>query len=584
MDKIKLIASSYSNELSNKFIKAAKNINEIELNAINNKRKRSFSNFTFFNNNKSKIKELFKKEAINEKIIARNMTSFSLEKYNKKRKCNFGNNLNRNNYKAKPEKNIEIFIKNKTRKNFVLKSELNENYKKLKIQNVENSQQKFEIEQNNINFNNNSNNINNKTNNNLIISKYYEKNMCDNYSNQTINNNNFNFGNNKFVDNQNNINYINYNINNIYLGYPLNQTNPYYNNNQMIYFQNANQEQNNNFINNNQTNYGQLHYLAKSQSGCQFLKNKIINDPQFANEILLPSIAKDLKDICTNILGGSMIQTLLEFLTPENIDLFLFSIKDQIKEICSTEPGSHVMQNLIRKIKDNSLLINKLIFYLNNSDLKTIFKSGYGHHFIKYYLSLIHKKELVYFIFNNIITNFIEIATDKFGVCVVQQAFSEFDGKEVDKLLKLTEKNINLLMKNCFGNYLIQFILLNLKNKFQNTNKIFPLIKKIQENLLDYCKDKYSAAVLEKILEKGEEKLKENLMNYLLNFHSNEIIDILVHPNGFYIIRKGMFIKNKSIKRQIIKAIIDNKNKKEFGCKEEYIINSFCKEFSGYFY
>ena len=73
-------------------------------------------------------------------------------------------------------------------------------------------------------------------------------------------------------------------------------------------------------------------------------------------------------------------------------------------------------------------------------------------------------------------------------------------------------------------------------------------------------------------------------MNYLLNFHSNEIIDILVHPNGFYIIRKGMFIKNKSIKRQIIKAIIDNKNKKEFGCKEEYIINSFCKEFSGYFY
>ena len=386
------------------------------------------------------------------------------------------------------------------------------------------------------------------------------------------------------MDNQNNINYINYNINNIYLGYPLNQTNPYYNNNQMIYFQNANQEQNNNFINNNQTNYGQLHYLAKTQSGCQFLKNKIITDPKFANEILLPSIAKDLKDICTNILGGSMIQTLLEFLTPENIDLFLFSIKDQIKEICSTEPGSHVMQNLIRKIKDNSLLINKLIFYLNNSDLKAIFKSGYGHHFIKYYLSLIHKKELVYFIFNNIITNFIEIATDKFGVCVVQQSFSEFDGKEVDKLLKLTEKNINLLMKNCFGNYLIQFILLNLKNKFQNTNKIFPLIKKIQENLLDYCKDKYSAAVLEKILEKGEEKLKENLMNYLLNFHSNEIIDILVHPNGFYIIRKGMFIKNKSIKRQIIKAIIDNKNKKEFGCKEEYIINSFCKEFSGYFY
>ena len=105
----------------------------------------------------------------------------------------------------------------------------------------------------------------------------------------------------------------------------------------------------------------------------------------------------------------------------------------------------------------------------------------------------------------------------------------------------------------------------------------------MEENLLDFCTNKYSSAVLEKIFERGEEKLKENLINHLLNFHSNKIIDILVNPNGFYVLKKGMYIKNKNIRKKIIKAIVDNKSKFEFKSKEGLLVNSFWKEFSEYF-
>ena len=600
MNKMNLIKSSYNSEQSNNLINITKRINENDSNPINNGRKRSFCDFNFSKNNKiSSIKELFKKSIINETSIKRNITSFSEKKHIKNKNYNYNNCLVINKYKTKPEKNIEIFYKSKSRKNFILKSELydelNEKQKKIMTQNLEekdidtnenkNNYKKFEIKQGNINLINNSNNINNQFSNN-IISFYYKNNLNDNYSNKNIiNNNSFKSGNDNLLENKNNLNYINCNINNIYFGYPMNSTNPYINinnNNSKTYFQNQIHNQNNNF-NIIHTNYEQLNYLAKNQIGCQILKNKIISDPKFANEVLFPNIINNLKEICTNIFGGSMILTLLEFLTYENIDFFLFSIKDQIKVICRTEPGSHVMQSLIRKIKDNFLLINKLIFYLNNTDLKEIFKSAYGHHFIKYYLSLVHKKEFTYFIFNNIKNNFIEIVTDKFGVCVIQKAFDEFDGEELDKLLKLTEENFNLLMKNCFGNYLIQFIFLNLKNKSKNNNTIFPFIKKMEENLLDFCTNKYSSAVLEKIFERGEEELKENLINYLLNFHSNKTIDILVNPNGFYVLKKGMYIKNKNIRKKIIKAIVDNKSKFEFKSKEGLLVNSFCKEFSEYF-
>lgn len=48
------------------------------------------------------------------------------------------------------------------------------------------------------------------------------------------------------------------------------------------------------------------------------------------------------------------------------MDLFLDSIKNYIIDICQTENGSRVMQYMIDKIKDNDILLNKLIYYLSN--------------------------------------------------------------------------------------------------------------------------------------------------------------------------------------------------------------------------
>ena len=102
------------------------------------------------------------------------------------------------------------------------------------------------------------------------------------------------------------------------------------------------------------------------------------------------------------------------------------------------------------------------------------------------------------------------------------------------------------------------------------------------ENLIDFCKDKYSSFALEKLFEKGDEKIKEYLINYLLTFHMDEIINILINPNGFYIIKKAMYIKNKDIKSKIVKAIIKNKYKIASGSRNELVLNSFCNEFSDY--
>ena len=603
----KVSKSIQKSEQSNTITKIITNLNEIDLNSIKTKRKLSFSSVNA--NDKSKVWKLLKRTT--------SAGEFSLK--NLKKDKNFSNSDSSLKIKDNPINQIKFKenpIKNKCRKNFVLKSELYElNKKQEKIKspifrdeekdnkNINNSNNyspdnllEFREDVKNTNKINNIKELNDISQEN-IISNYNQSYSNNTYSMQNLNNNinyneiqnnesneyfqNLRNDNSISQNNSYNNNYINFNINNIYFGNTFIPSAPYFNynnnNNFNLPINNIQNPCNNKFNDNSN-----IIYLTKTQSGCQTLKSKIISDSNYANDILFPNIINNLKEICKNFFGSSMIQTLLQVLKPENMDLFLIKISGDILEICLTESGSLVMQALIGKIKNNNNLLNKLIFYLNNTDLKKIFKSAYGHHFFKYYLSIIHNEEFTNFIYILICENFVEIATDKFGVCIIQRAFGEFEKRRLDTLFKLTEQNFDLLIKHCFGNYLIQYIFIKLKNKFQ-FNIFFPLIKKIENNLVDFCKDKYSSSVLEKFFEKGDEKINEYILNYLLNFHSNEIVNLIIHSNGFYVIKKAMYIKNKNIKQRIMKAILNNRSKIESGSKNELIIDSFCKEFSEFY-
>ena len=580
-----------SNDL---LVKVIQNIIDIDLNSINKSRKCSFSHLNFFlEKRNSKNIKLFKKsiyEEENEDKFINNDSSIKQINFFDKN-ANLGddnNSLDLN--KHRNSLRIKDYVSQpRIRKNFILKSELYDLNKK-------DEEQK---ESNIIINDNKNNNISNKiqeekkiknidinqessykSNDNLIsnyfetdLSKDYSKNDNNNIINQNeINNNNNNNEKDKYINSINNNNNINYNINNYYYTFPYSPMIPYFNYN--------------NFINigNNQINKNDYIKLTKTQNGCQILINRIISEPNFANEILLPNIKNELKEICTDIFGSPMIKSLLQSLTQQSMDLFLNSIKDYMIDICQTENGSRVMQSLIDKIKDNNILLNKLIYYLSNDiNLIKIFKSSYGHHFIKYYLSKIHQKEFNTFIYKLIFTNFIELSQDKFGVCIVQKAFSESEKEDFDILLKLTEKNFKILINHCFGNYLIQYIFLKI-NDITKFNKIFNLVKIIEENIMEYSVNKYSSGVLEKLFEKGDVKVNEHIINYLLNFHRDEIINIIIDPNGFYVIKKAMNIKDKNIKKQIIKSLYNNIYKLESGSRNKSIVSSFCEEYAEFLY
>ena len=250
------------------------------------------------------------------------------------------------------------------------------------------------------------------------------------------------------------------------------------------------------------------------------------------------------------------MQVLIEILNYDNLNELLNLVKKEFTNICICPHGTRVIQKIIERIATIPDLINKFINNININDLSIICQSAYGNHILQKFLITIHNLESTKFIFDYIYNNFMEIAETKHGVCVIQKCVSEGNEIQRKKLYNLILKNFDKLIKDQFANYLIQYILINTKSQEQFL-EIMPLIKKIKDNLLDYCKSKFSANVIEKCFENNDNYIKEQILESLLNRYKDNIIEILLDQYGIYIIQKAL--KLNSIYKKKLCDIINQK-------------------------
>ena len=375
--------------------------------------------------------------------------------------------------------------------------------------------------------------------------------------------------NNMLKSNNENPNKDNSNFNNDSKMTTINQINNYVTNN-IIKINNFYPNENDinlNIQNHNKVNINPI-TLIKDKFGCIMMKNKILSDPNYANEILFPQIKNNLKDLCCDNFGNYFLQSYLDIITFDNLNTFLNSLNDNFTEICLSPYGTRIIQKIIDKIAFTPILINKFTFILNNKDFKTICNSQYGNHVVQRFLSALHSSEYTNIIYNNIYKNFLEFANNKHGVFIVQKCISE--GNEIQRkiIYQLIVDYFFPVIENEFGNYLIQFILLNKKIMEQTFHEILPIILKLEENIINLCFSKYSANVIEKCFEQSENIIRNHILDFLFKYHSNRVIDIMFNKYGIYIIIKAIKSQNGKYKNNLIN--IFNNSSREL----KYIINS----------
>lgn len=592
----------------------------------NNLKEKDYKSHSSIDNKRKDIKEsnnIFEEDNIDDKLNLEKLTLVNTDSLEKKLNLDFINNSS--SLIDENSNNNQIEIKDSIINNNNKGKIINDmNIQNDNFNNINNKNDfMFPLSNNQINNNNNYinfdiNNINNFNNINEINNKNIINNDINNINNQNQNSFNFDSNNNnnffnikdinnlkeikfskEFFDELSNIdiNKINLNIQNI--------NNYQIPNNYFIPNDSSNMafkyiKYNENGINSSGLPSGKSFYeyteedflkyaipLIKDQSGCRFLQEKIKTEKSFMEDKLFPSIKDNLFELGCDAFGNYFLQALLDIFSIENLNLFLDLIKNDFKNMCINQHGTRVIQKIIDKVSQNENLSKKLENILNSEDLGLIIKSPYGNHIIQKFIVSIHFKELTKFIYDYVLFNFMNVAESKHGVCVIQKCVSEGDLEQREKLYDLILQNFDELIKDEFGNYLIQYILMNIKSKEQ-FYEVGSIIKKIEDNLISICKFKFSANVIEKCLENGDNYIKQYLVGCILNRYRENVIELLLDQYGIYIIQKGIklnaFYRNKFF--EIIKEKKDKLNNVDFNDFKyrgaQKVLNSF-KDFGLFF-
>ena len=443
---------------------------------------------------------------------------------------NQNNYFQQNNHQFNCQNNYYMNIQKQVNQNFLI-------YNQNRLMN-----NSFPINIQDFNFINNPQNNNYSFNNPIRKPQNNNNLFYNNNNNQYIKNNNTFHNNNSFKNNNNNI----YN----------NKNNKAFNSNNNKNSENTFNHQNiglENYKNYSDTSLAKIApFLIKDQSSCRFIQEKIQMNPSFANDLLFPQLKNSLQELICDQFGNYFFQVLFDVLSFENISEFLTLTQQFFFQICTSSHGTRVIQKLIDKVTASPILLNKFIYNISGENLKEIIKNNYGNHIIQKFLCCVHNSEYTNFIFQIVKDNFLEINNSKHGVCVVQKCISESDENQRPKILNLIIKNIEIIMNDQYGNYVIQYLLVTNDIDF---NEIKDIIDKVSENIISYCKRKSSANVIEKCFEHSNETIRNILVNSMLEKDPHSIIELLMDPFGNYIIQKALMVEKGELYDKMLEII-----------------------------
>lgn len=167
--------------------------------------------------------------------------------------------------------------------------------------------------------------------------------------------------------------------------------------------------------------------LVCTHSGSVDLQAELDWDTLFLPTILFQSIEGRLVDVCRDTYGNYVIQKMLPLLSDNQICSFVNIIQRGFISIAITIPGSCVLDCLIAECESRKLEMALLPIF--NANLAVLSQLQHGSHVLQ---TLIDKfdVELLTEVFRFVKRNFLSIATDRYGCCLIKKIV-EKDSKAI---------------------------------------------------------------------------------------------------------------------------------------------------------
>ena len=294
------------------------------------------------------------------------------------------------------------------------------------------------------------------------------------------------------------------------------------------------------------------HILAKSQEGCRYLEQVIDSNPSIVSNLFFPNILGYFEELSNNKYGNFYIKKIIKYLSKEFLGKLIEFLYPMIARIGTNQYGSKILEQLIKRIKDNDdLLLSFIKGIIPN--LILLINDLNGTHII--YKLLLLKSKYVRLIEEQIYNNIKNIYITREGSSLIKKYFDIIkkecnNTKNYDKLIyfiNIINNNLSLIITDQFGNYIIRHIILNLNHSINNM-----IVQNIVNNLVFYSNQKYSSNVVENCLDNNYIK------DYIINELTKQYIfnSIFLNEYGNYVIQKALSFADEEKKAILFQYII----------------------------
>ena len=285
---------------------------------------------------------------------------------------------------------------------------------------------------------------------------------------------------------------------------------------------------------------GKFLTIIKNHKGSKIFQKHLKNTHSDILHQIFIELNQNLEELITDPYANYFCKRFFTYLNQKDRIDFLKIIEKSIVKLSSDSIGTYPIQTIIEHVgskNEKIIIVNAL-----KDSVKELAIDPFGSHVLEKLLTCF-EEEYVNFIYIYIVNNFLDLANNSNGICIVKKILSFTHKKNIhDKLKVIVKENGLQLISHPYANFVIQIVV----ECWTDYKDILSLYDKKYFNL---SLEKYASNVVERCIEKDEEILN-NYINEIVD--SNRIYEVMRSNYGNYVIQKAIKLSKGENKQKLV--------------------------------
>ena len=296
---------------------------------------------------------------------------------------------------------------------------------------------------------------------------------------------------------------------------------------------------------------GNIISIIKTHKGSRIFQNYLKNTQcEILHQILL-EILPQLSELLINPYANYFCKKFFTFLNQKDRIEFLTNIKSSLYSLCTNNIGTYPIQGIIEYLgskAEKNIIINEI-----KCKIKELCIDPYGAHVIEKILSCFEEENIV-IIYKYISDNFLLLAYDSNGICIIKKIVSFIHKKKLHENIKsIVKENSMEIIKHTYGNFIIQSIIEN-----WDSNEVKEIMNLYINNLIDLSLEKFASNVIERFIEKDNEVLLKFINDLVISKRS---LEVMKDNYGNFVIQKALKLAFGPSKNILVIELYNNVDK-----------------------